>query len=270
MHDTPPFEPEAPVPAEEPRAFEPPKGFETRFKDLPLHLATFDGPLDLLLYLIREQKLDITNLPMADVTRQYMDSLLLMEELNLEIAAEFVAMAAQLLQIKSRLMLPRPPAEDLRGGSRGRTWSSGSWTTRQVKLAAQGAGGPGSSHWQNVVFAPGPGHPGTREGSRTNRSRPPCSTCWAPTGRPSSGCCRRLRSQVRTAPKTLDQRIARTAGRALTGGPLARRSTASLGRARSREELVLTFLALLEMVRTRPGAPGAAGDRSGKSVIQAA
>ena len=62
--------------------------------------------------LIREHKLDILDLPMAEVTKQYMDHLLLMEELNLEVAAEFVAMAAQLLQIKSRMMLPRPPAEE--------------------------------------------------------------------------------------------------------------------------------------------------------------
>jgi len=94
---------------EAPRVFELPKGFETKFQGLPLHLAAFDGPLDLLLHLIREQKLEILDLPMADITRQYMDYLMLMEELNLEIAAEFVGMAAQLLQIKSRMMLPRPP-----------------------------------------------------------------------------------------------------------------------------------------------------------------
>ena len=115
MSDTPMELPESvaevPPAPEAPKAFEAPKGFETKFQGLSLHLAAFDGPLDLLLYLIREQKLDIPNLPMADVTRQYMDSLLLMEELNLEIAAEFVAMAAQLLQIKSRLLLPRPPLE---------------------------------------------------------------------------------------------------------------------------------------------------------------
>ena len=101
-----------PVEGPAPRIFEAPKGFETKFRGLALHLVAFDGPLDLLLHLIHEQKLDLLNLPMADVTRQYMDYLKLMEELNLEIAAEFVAMAAQLLQIKSRLMLPRPPADD--------------------------------------------------------------------------------------------------------------------------------------------------------------
>ena len=79
LPDTPAARPDAPAPA-----FAPPKGFETKFRDLELHLAAFDGPLDLLLYLIREQKLDILDLPMADVTRQYMDYLLLMEELNLE------------------------------------------------------------------------------------------------------------------------------------------------------------------------------------------
>ena len=88
----------APVP-EASKIFEPPKGFETKFRGLALHLSAFDGPLDLLLHLIHEQKLDLLNLPMAEVTRQYMDYLKLMEELNLEIAAEFVAMAAQLLQI---------------------------------------------------------------------------------------------------------------------------------------------------------------------------
>ncbi|MCE1229251.1 MAG: segregation/condensation protein A, partial [Firmicutes bacterium] len=94
------------------RPFDPPKGFETKFQDLSLQLEAFEGPLDLLLHLIREHRLDILDLPMAEVTRQYMDALLFMEELNLEIAAEFVAMAAHLVQIKSRMLLPTPPAED--------------------------------------------------------------------------------------------------------------------------------------------------------------
>src|SRR5690348_16209152 len=109
--------PPIPAPAESSapetsRTFEPPKAFATKFRGLPLHLTAFEGPLDLLLHLIREQKLPIIYLPIAAVTQQYMDYLHLMEELNLEIAAEFVAMAAHLLQIKSRLMLPRPPADE--------------------------------------------------------------------------------------------------------------------------------------------------------------
>ena len=117
----------APTP-EAPRTFEPPKGFETKFRGLALHLSTFEGPLDLLLHLIHEQKLDLLNLPMAEVTRQYMEYLKLMEELNLEIAAEFVGMAAQLLQIKSRLMLPRPPRSAARKIP-GKRWCSAFWTT---------------------------------------------------------------------------------------------------------------------------------------------
>ncbi|HWQ10347.1 MAG TPA: segregation/condensation protein A, partial [Holophaga sp.] len=153
MRDIPSSEPEAPASAAEPKAFEPPKGFETRFKDLPLHLAAFEGPLDLLLYLIREQKLDITNLPMAEVTRQYMDSLLLMEELNLEIAAEFVAMAAQLLQIKSRLLLPRPPVENLEEDPREELVQR-LLDYQAVKEAAKELS-EREHRWQDVVYAQG-------------------------------------------------------------------------------------------------------------------
>ena len=135
------------------RTFEAPRGFETKFRGLALHLTTFEGPLDLLLHLIHEQKLDLLNLPMAEVTRQYMDYLKLMEELNLEIAAEFVAMAAQLLQIKSRLMLPRPPQvcgeEDPREALVQRLLDY-----QQVKAAAQVLSSR-ESEWQKIAFAPG-------------------------------------------------------------------------------------------------------------------
>ncbi len=69
-------------------------------------LPLFEGPLDLLLHLIRENKVDIYDIPIAEITRQYLDYLELMRELNLEVAGEFLVMAATLIQIKTRMLLP--------------------------------------------------------------------------------------------------------------------------------------------------------------------
>ena len=80
---------------------------------LEVFLETFEGPLDLLLYLIRRENLDILNIPIADITRQYMEYVDLMKDLRLELAAEYLVMAAMLAEIKSRMLLPRPAgAED--------------------------------------------------------------------------------------------------------------------------------------------------------------
>ena len=75
---------------------------------LEVFLEAFEGPLDLLLYLIRRQNLDILDIPIADITRQYMNYIELMQELDLELAGEYLLMAAMLAEIKSRMLLPRP------------------------------------------------------------------------------------------------------------------------------------------------------------------
>ncbi|MEZ5456412.1 MAG: ScpA family protein [Lysobacteraceae bacterium] len=79
---------------------------------LEVILDAFEGPLDLLLYLIRRQNLDILDIPVAEITRQYVEYVELMQDLQLELAAEYLVMAAILAEIKSRLLLPRPPRED--------------------------------------------------------------------------------------------------------------------------------------------------------------
>ncbi|MCL6442841.1 MAG: segregation/condensation protein A [Alicyclobacillus sp.] len=71
-------------------------------------LDVFEGPLDLLLHLIQKHEINIHDIPIASITEQYMDYLRAMEELSLEVASEFVVMAATLLAIKSRMLLPRP------------------------------------------------------------------------------------------------------------------------------------------------------------------
>lgn len=75
---------------------------------LEVILEAFEGPLDLLLYLIRKQNLDILDIPMAPLTRQYLEYVEMMRSKNLELAAEYLVMAAMLMAIKSRMLLPRP------------------------------------------------------------------------------------------------------------------------------------------------------------------
>jgi segregation and condensation protein A len=79
---------------------------------LEVILEQFSGPLDLLLYLIRRQNLDILDIPIAEVTRQYMGYIELMQSLKIELAAEYLLMAAMLAEIKSRMLLPRPLEEE--------------------------------------------------------------------------------------------------------------------------------------------------------------
>ncbi len=78
---------------------------------LEVFLEAFEGPLDLLLYLIRKQNFNILDIPMAGVTRQYLSYVEEIRQRNLELAAEYLLMAAMLIEIKSRMLLPRPKAE---------------------------------------------------------------------------------------------------------------------------------------------------------------
>ncbi|WP_294065933.1 ScpA family protein [Silanimonas sp.] len=78
---------------------------------LEVILEAFEGPLDLLLYLIRRQNLDILDIPIAEITRQYIGYIEAVQELRFELAAEYLVMAAILAEIKSRMLLPRPPVE---------------------------------------------------------------------------------------------------------------------------------------------------------------
>ncbi len=80
---------------------------------LQIFLEAFEGPLDLLLYLIKKQNFNILDIPIADITRQYMQYIDIMKELHIELAAEYLLMAAMLAEIKSRLLLPKLPDADL-------------------------------------------------------------------------------------------------------------------------------------------------------------
>ena len=79
----------------------------SRREALEVFLETFEGPLDLLLYLIRKQNINVLDIPMAELTRQYLGYVEMMRRTQLELAAEYLLMAAVLIEIKSRLLLPQ-------------------------------------------------------------------------------------------------------------------------------------------------------------------
>lgn len=79
---------------------------------LQVFLEAFEGPLDLLLYLIRRQNIDVLDIPIAEITKQYVDYIEVMQEMQLELAGEYLLMAAMLAEIKSRMLLPRPESEE--------------------------------------------------------------------------------------------------------------------------------------------------------------
>lgn len=97
--------------------------FESILPDYPVKVADFEGPLDLLIHLIKKNEIDIYDIPIVLITKQYIEYLDLMKELNLDVAGEFLVMAATLIHIKSRTLVPRleaerdedEDAEDLRG-----------------------------------------------------------------------------------------------------------------------------------------------------------
>jgi segregation and condensation protein A len=85
-----------------------PHDFESSPEAMPVRLDNFEGPLDLLLHLIRKHELNIYEIPIALITAQYLETIQLMQELNLDVAGEFLVMAATLIHIKSKMLLPRP------------------------------------------------------------------------------------------------------------------------------------------------------------------
>jgi len=226
------------------RYFEPPKGFESKFSGMALDLPLFEGPLDLLLHLIRDQKLDILDLPIASVTKQYMDYLLLMEELNLEIAAEFIAMAAQLIQIKSRMLLPVPPSEGEAEDPREELVQK-LLNYQAIKEAAKELY-ERESNWRDIVFVSGLD---IQDHARTE-DEPIKATLMDLLGAYRDTLKRLLPPppvEVMTPKKTLEQRIAEVLD--LLQDSVWLPFIELFAKSQTRDELVLTFLALLELVK---------------------
>ncbi len=88
-------------------------GFESQLEDIKIKVQSFEGPLDLLVHLIKKNEVNVYDIPIVLITEQYLSYLSLMQELNLDVASEFLVMAATLIHLKSRMLLPRPdPSQD--------------------------------------------------------------------------------------------------------------------------------------------------------------
>src|SRR5436189_4726838 len=77
-----------------------------------IKLSEFEGPLDLLLFYIKRDELDIYDIPISRITKEFLEYLLLLQELDLEVAGDFIVMAAELMQIKVKMLLPNAPGEE--------------------------------------------------------------------------------------------------------------------------------------------------------------
>jgi len=229
-----------------PNGFRPHRAYSVR-------VPVFEGPLDLLLHLIRAHKLDIEDIPIAQVAEQYLGYLALMESLDLEIAGDFLVMAATLMEIKSRMLLPRPePLPDEESGLDPRA----ELVARLLEY----------ERFQNVAEQ-------LRElASETHRSFPrPVAQQWDGAVplvelRPldlieairrmqpedeAEAAKRNAPLRVRRHAVNLKQRAAEVLRRVLTyEGPLPFSTLVYRGGKRmSREEVLVTFLAILELVR---------------------
>jgi segregation and condensation protein A len=100
MADTPEAPPPGPTPQED--------VFESQLESIQIKVEAFEGPLDLLVHLIKKHQMNVYDIQISVITKQYLDYLNLMQELNLDVASEFLVMAATLIHIKSKMLLPRP------------------------------------------------------------------------------------------------------------------------------------------------------------------
>lgn len=101
---------------------------------LSVKLTAFEGPLDLLLHLIDKNKIDIYDIPIAEITDQYLEYIKDMQTEDMDLASEFMLMAATLLDIKSRMLLPKEEEEELEEEIRERSSSEGLWNTRHISI----------------------------------------------------------------------------------------------------------------------------------------
>ena len=200
--------------------------FESILEAYPVRLDNFEGPLDLLLHLIKQSEVNIYDIPIALVTKQYLDYIDLMQEMNLDVAGEFLVMAATLIHIKSRMLLPRPdptqedPDEDPREALVRRllehqkfkaaaellhereTLRSAQWTRPDGPITEIAGEAPGAgdrsrpvqpdrrvSHRRRALEAAPEGVPAVRADSDRGSDRSSCSaSCPRPTRADSRTC----------------------------------------------------------------------------------
>ena len=221
-------------------------------EDAPrIHLPLFEGPLDLLLYLIRREKIDIHDIPIAPITRQYMEYLDLMQELNLDVAGEFMVMAATLIHIKSKMLVPVEPTEAAgRGGVRRPARGAGAAAARVPAL--QGGGGRPAPAGADPRRAPGRGRTPCCRGSTTRArrcSRPGLYDLIAAFKELLDRRKALIAHEVEGEGQSVEQRMDELLAMIREGESLEFLELfASL---ETKAEMIVTFLALLELIRLK-------------------
>lgn len=218
---------------------------------LKVSLEVFEGPLDLLLHLVRREELDICDIPIARITDQYLQYLQQMRELDLEIASEFIVMAATLLEIKARMLLPRPPRPadggDAEESDPRRLLIEQLLEYRRYKEAAEQLA---TLAQEAGLRSPRPA--GELDGERSGRPELPAELDLAAL----VATMRSLLSEAEEAPPeiardaySLRQKMDLILERLAAAPRLRFRDL--FGRRFTRLEVVVTFLALLELIRGR-------------------
>ena len=101
---------------------------------IPVKLPVFEGPLDLLLHLIEKNKIDIYDIPISEVTDQYLEYIRQMDHEDMDVTSEFMVMAATLIDIKCRMLLPGRSTKRARRRIRGKSWYSSCWNIKNTNI----------------------------------------------------------------------------------------------------------------------------------------
>jgi segregation and condensation protein A len=213
-------------------------------EELKLYLGDFAGPLDLLLYLIRQEQVDIYDIPIARITDEYLSHLRMMREMDIAVASEFLVMAAQLIEIKSRMLLPPDPlaeADEQQEDPR-RELVERLLEHQKYKAASQMLWSRATV--ERAIY--------TRAPIETDKSNPEVSVGVFDLLRVFQEILARKKEEVLMEIErdevTMAEMLERLRNMILSAGELNMRTF--FERAQSRRELVLAFLSVLELVRT--------------------
>lgn len=217
---------------------------EARRDNYRVKLAIFEGPLDLLLYLIKKDEIDIRDIPIAHITAQYLEHLRLMEELDIAVAGDFLVMAATLIYIKSKLLLPPTPKtageDDLTEDPRAELVER-LLEYQKFKAAAQ------MLHSRGEIEAASYG----RGQLDTDRHNPEVAATVLDLLRIFQEMLKRQQSQaqmeIERDEMTMAEKLAQISQLLAERGEINVREL--FARSRSKRELILTFLAFLELVK---------------------
>jgi segregation and condensation protein A len=223
----------------------------------PVKLPTFDGPLDLLLFLIEREQIDIFDIPIEHITNQYLEYLGQLESLNLEVAGEFLVMASQLLEIKSRMLLPqeqRPEQDEEEVGDPRAELVSRLLEYRRYKQVADEL--RARAEVQRFVFSRSglvdgePSEPAPQERPYLMLNQVSPFDLWAAFQSVLNRAEEPSRGEVERPRFTVSQKMAAIAAR-LRWADEGVRFIDLFDRQALRMELIVTFLALLELIRLR-------------------